>query len=821
MRLFLLLLIILSTPTVSAQKNITGIVLNSETQDPLPYATVQLTSGNETLTNIDGTFQLNTQTQDSTFRVIYIGFQSQQFSLSPKKEFYKIQLIPRKKNLKEVGLNSGKDPAIEIIKMAIQNKALNDPEKQLKSYEFKSYNKLVIDNQDRDLKADADTSSLDIQTIFSLGRSFLSEKVSTHLYKAPSSPIELVEGIKTAGFKKPVYDILSLNVQAFSLYREDYMVFKTEYAGPLSKNALSNYRYRLLDTVIKENRPSFIIYFKPKREKAVAGLEGILYLDTVSFAIQKAKAQLLGDVDLEIDHMYSFNENENIWFPSNQSVTLKPGKGGKDISVFGGSISVGTLQRKKSILNAFLSTGEIEKNLYLTSTTTYYDRKFNLELNLKKSQPTIYVTDDASRKSINFWTANRQEPFTLEDEFTSLRVERMIRMFNIERKIELKKAISNGYYPLGIIDLDLGQLVKYNRYEGFKLGLGGKTNTGFSKKYRAEGVLVYGFKDREFKYGIGAGALLNTRTGTWLNANYSKGIKEIASYNYIKGVNKFSILQPRSANIDYFYRHQTLQTSIEHRFAPDLDTEFMISTSDISQIEDYAFLNNGKLYRDYSVNEAKIGVLWRPFSKFLSTPESHTIIEKGYPQFTSQVSQSFIDFLGGDFNFTKIGLKAEYVINRINQSSTHFTLDANQSFGDIPLTSAFHASPNQPNSPDILGRFSVAGGLVFETMYFNEFFSEGQLALHMRHKFRPISISPSIRPEFSIISRHVIGDFKNTAPHQNIEFKSLKEGFSEAGLELDNIFLGFGLSAAYRYGAYHLPTFKENFSFKFTFNLTI
>lgn len=821
MRLFLLLLIILSAPTVFAQKTITGIVLNSETQDPLPYATLQLSFGNETLTNIDGTFQLNVKPLDSSFTVTYKGFRSQQISLSPEKKYYKIQLTPRPENLNEVTLYSGKDPANEIIKKAIENKSLNDPEKQLRSYEFNSYNKFIIDNQNRDIKLDADTSKLDIETIINQGRSFLSEKVSMHLYKAPNTYLEIVEGIRTEGFKKPVYDVLSLNVQAFSLYKEDYVVFNMEYASPLSKNALKNYSYRILDTVTNQNRPAFVIYFKPKREKAVAGLEGILYLDTVSFAIQKAKAQLLGAVNIEINHSYSYYETENIWFPSNQSVTLKPGKGGQDISVFGGSISVGTLQRKKSILTNFLSTGEIDKNLYLNSTTTYYNRKFNLELDLNKSQASIYVPDDASRRSANFWAANRQQPFTLEDEFTALRVERMIRMYDIERKIEVNKAISKGYYPLGIVDLDLGKLAKYNKYEGFKLGLGGKTNHYFSDKFRIEGQLVYGFKDREFKYGMGAGVLLNQRSGTWLKANYDKGIEEIASSNYIKGINEFSLIQPRSVNIDYFYRYKTFQTSVEHRFSPDIDTEFIIAKTDISQIEDYAFLNNGKLYRDFTITEAKFGFLWRPFSKFLSTPNSHLTIEKGYPQFTGQVSQSFNNFLGGDFNFTKIGLKADYIINRINQSSTQFTLDGKQSFGNIPLTQAFHASPNQPNSPDIKGRFSVAGGIVFETMYFNEFFSERQVALHIKHRFRPIAISKNIRPEFTVISRHVIGDFKNMVSHQNIEFKSLKEGYSEAGLELNKIYSGFGLSVAYRYGAYHLPTFQENFSFKFILNLTI
>jgi hypothetical protein len=57
--------------------------------------------------------------------------------------------------------------------------------------------------------------------------------------------------------------------------------------------------------------------------------------------------------------------------------------------------------------------------------------------------------------------------------------------------------------------------------------------------------------------------------------------------------------------------------------------------------------------------------------------------------------------------------------------------------------------------------------------------------------------------------------------HQNIEFNSLKHGYSEAGLELNKLLGGFGLSFAYRYGAYHLPSFKENFSFKFTLKLKI
>ena len=72
-----------------------------------------------------------------------------------------------------------------------------------------------------------------------------------------------------------------------------------------------------------------------------------------------------------------------------------------------------------------------------------------------------------------------------------------------------------------------------------------------------------------------------------------------------------------------------------------------------------------------------------------------------------------------------------------------------------------------------------------------------------------------------LISRHAIGDFSHQDRHLGIDFNTLDKGYSEAGLELNKIFWGFGLSFAYRYGAYHLPNFEDNIAFKFTFNLQI
>ena len=106
-------------------------------------------------------------------------------------------------------------------------------------------------------------------------------------------------------------------------------------------------------------------------------------------------------------------------------------------------------------------------------------------------------------------------------------------------------------------------------------------------------------------------------------------------------------------------------------------------------------------------------------------------------------------------------------------------------------------------------------------MYFNEFFSDRIATLQMRHNFAPFYIASWLNPELVITSRYAIGDFNDTGDHLNIDFNRLNKGYTESGFELNKLIYGFGISATYRYGAYHLPQFSDNLALKFTFYLEI
>ena len=384
------------------------------------------------------------------------------------------------------------------------------------------------------------------------------------------------------------------------------------------------------------------------------------------------------------------------------------------------------------------------------------------------------------------------------------------------KKIELAKSLGNGYLPSRFFDLDLRYLIKFNQYEGLRTGLGGVTNKGFSEKYKIQGYTVYGFKDDRLKYSISAGFRVSENSNTWLHASYTDDLQETGSSKFLTDRRFFQFFEPRLINIDLFHKHITKALTLEHRVSKKMLTETQLSISKIDPTYNYVFSVDNKLFANYNLSLAKISAQWNPFDTF---KEDETIT--GYPQFTLQFTQSFNDLLDGNFNFSKFDFRTVHKLKHQNKTSTEFVLSAGIADGKTPITHLYHAYPNNVNKETILQRFSVAGINSFETMYFNEFFSDRFTTLQIKHRLKPFNISRRFKPELVLISRYALGNINNINRHQNITFGTLEKGYSESGFEINRLLFGFGLSFAYRYGAYHLPEFEDNFAFKFTFNINL
>ena len=320
----------------------------------------------------------------------------------------------------------------------------------------------------------------------------------------------------------------------------------------------------------------------------------------------------------------------------------------------------------------------------------------------------------------------------------------------------LLKSIGNGYFPTKFFNIDLRYLIKFNQYEGIRSGLGGITNKAFSKRYRINTYLVYGFRDHRFKYSIGGGFRVSKETNTWINLSYTNDLEETGSTNFLTDGRFFQFFEPRLLNIDLFHKHITQAIALEHQLHPKLLTEVELATSNIDPTYSYSYVVNNEALNTFHLSTAKIGVQWSPFSEFKATDNGIKATKMGYPQFTLQYTKNFNGVLGSNLGFSKLDFKTIYRIEHRHASFSEATLISGIANGDVPLTHLYHAYPNNITKETILQRFSVAGLTSFETMYFNEFFSDKFVTFQYKFQLKPFKISERIKPYLVLISRMLL-----------------------------------------------------------------
>ena len=389
------------------------------------------------------------------------------------------------------------------------------------------------------------------------------------------------------------------------------------------------------------------------------------------------------------------------------------------------------------------------------------------------------------------------------------------------KKKEFTKQIGNGYLPTKYFNFDLRYLIKFNQYEGVRTGIGGVTNDAFSEKYRINSYVVYGFRDHRFKYSIGGGFKISEETNTWLNIAYTDDLQETGSTKFLTDKRFFQFFEPRLLNIDLFHKNITKLIALEHQINPKLITETELAVSNIDPTYNYGYVLNNNVLSTFKISTAKIAFQWSPFSVFEPSEKGVTETKDGFPKFTLQYTKSFNDVFESDFGFSKFDFRTIHQIGNIDEGLSEIILVSGITNGDTPLTHLYHAYPNNIRKETILQRFSVAGLNSFETMYFNEFFSDKFATIQLKHYLKPFNVSERYKPQLVLITRYAIGDIKEPQRHQNVTFGSLKKGYTESGFEINKLFFGFGLSFTYRYGAYHLPKMEDNVAFKFTFNVTL
>lgn len=809
--------------SLQAQFQLNGVVKESASKKPLAFASIATATGLNTITDVDGKFSISSLAPISEFTVSYVGYEKKITSTEPGKTFYLISLEQNTNDLKEV-IVPRENPAVAIIRKTIARKEQNNPQKKLSSFDFKCYNKLVITANPDSISSKIDTleltnknpkidsSNYKFKEMILKQHLFQTEKVSLYQYKNNRLK-ETILGSKMAGLKQPIYEILGFKLQSFSIYDSSYELFETKYNSPIANDAITEYKYQLLDSTYIEDRKVVMIHFKNKKKNKASGLEGVLYIDPATFAIAKAVMRIKGVLDISGTHEFTFVPKEQLWFPSAKTFKIVKGNNDDDLKLLGGTIQF---------------EGDAEKDfkprkkgasdfIYLLSKSTNFEVQFNQPITIKKGAIALEINKEASNRTDDFWNKYRKDSLDIRSQKTYKVLDSIAVKNQIERKIIIGRRLINGYIPLGVADLDLKKFISYNNYEGFRLGAGGITNDRLSKNFRIEGYAAYGTKDGEFKYSIGTGTRLGETTNSWFGISYTDDVREIASTVFTIDKRGFKIYDPRPFNISTFYNYKSWKAFIETKFIPKTESVWEIATTSIAPKFDYSYVLNGKTFTDYTMTTAMVSLKWSPFSDYMQTPTGRVEVEKRFPKFTFQFTKSVPKMASNDFDFGKIDLRTEFEKKYLNGQKTSMLIQGGYAFGDLPLSHLYSISPNNITKETILQRITFAGKNSFETMYYNEFFSSEYVQFQFKHGFKKITLFKKVKPSFVFVTRMAWGNLHHAERHQGLDFKTLNKGYFESGIELNQIYKGIGLVGFYRYGPNGLLKFEDNIAVKISY----
>lgn len=825
------LLLFLFSISLQAQFHISGIVKESGSNKTLPFATISTNNGINSISDVDGKFEINSKTTIVSFTVSYIGYNKIKVEVQKNKLFFNLKLTPKTDRLNEI-IISNENTALSIIKKTIVLKNNNDPQKRLSNFAFKNYNKLIVSaNPDsisgqidsvfvRKYKQGAlykiDSTNYKFKNTVSKRHLFQTEKVSQHQF-SNNQLKETILGTKMAGLKQPLYEIIAFNLQSFSIYDPKYELFETKYNSPIADDAVKEYNYKLLDTVAINGRSSYMIYFKNKKKSKAKGLEGVLYIDQNNFAVSKAIMRIRGLLNISGTHEFEYLPEENIWFPVHKTFQIIKGHNDDDINIFGG-----TIQFDGDIEQDFKSRKKQPSDyIYLRSENHIFDIQKNKNTPIENPYFTVEINKNAFDKDESFWEQYRKDSIDIRFKKTYSELDSIAIKKKFANRLFFGKKIINGYLPIGFFDLDLRKIFSYNNYEGFRLGLGGVTNERLSKNFRVEGYYAYGTKDGIFKGSIGAAAKINQQANSWLGFSYTDDIREIASTSFSIEKKPYKIYDPRPINISTFYNYISWKSYFESKLIPKTESIWEIAQAEIQPKFNYAFNPKNQLYTHYTMTTAMVSLQWSPFSDFMQTPTGQIEIEKRFPKFSFQYTQSLGRVLNNDFDFSKFDFKTEYEKKYLNGQKTSLLFQAGYALGDVPLTHLYNTSPNNITKETIIQRITFGGKNSFETMFFNEFFSNKYSLFQIKHAFNRVTLFKKVKPSLVLVSRMAWGDLDNPEEHLGLNFKTLNRGYFESGIELNQIFNGLGLTTFFRYGPNQLAKFEDNIAIKLSYVLNL
>lgn len=778
--------------------------MSAENFSPISGATVTCNGKTLGYTNSEGVIDFRTKCKKVD--VSAKGYYEADVVVDKIMEISLVKADPKVQSIEAVIINDKSDPeALKILTKVNERFKENAPQ-SLDSYTFRSYEKISLDfDQDsiQNYKAALDRrldslaqlpkktqtekkkkdslEELKILKLFGESKPFLWERASEFLYsKKYGEKINILDN-RVAGLQQPVYEMLALRSNRNREPRE------------VRAENRSLYRYFLTDSIEIDGRKNYVIRFRQVDNKSAVNrrrYNGYIYIDAETYGLKKIESNSNKRTEGSITSIWTPIDNK--WFLLKENLKIRMGQ-----------VSFANQKDKDDDAEKSVEKKRQRFGNYVYMTADYFDFVTPIEVKKKDFSGYSMSVKNSDGTLIQQY---RTDSLSAREKLTYEKIDSVGKKYRLDQKLNIFGALLRGKIRAGIVDIDAGEIFKYNKYESVRLGFAAKLNEKFNAYFSPDAYFAYGFKDHTWKYGVGLDWHTTLERTSFFRAEYYNDV--VAAGRFNEGLWNFKMKFMNSGidlNNDRFYHFQGAKISYETDLSNALTLKISAKKDEEEAKFSYDYMNLGNAFKNFST---QLTLKYAPNSKNIMTPAGKYSYEQNYPEFYLNYEQA-LKTLGGDFDYSRIDFLMQHRF-RTDAGVTGLRLYAGWLSGKAPIW--HHFAMNGLSNDHNKLNFNLTSFLGFATMQGGKYYADQFVGYYFTHRipwyFRTFGKTTS---SIDLVYKGIVGDMKNPEYHQ-FEFEVLNHFYQEIGLEANN-FLGtpFNLGFFYRVGHYATGNFKDNF----------
>ncbi len=735
--LFLFLsILLLGSSDLYAQKvtRVRGTVIDAKTKEPLPFVNIIFVGKNiGTITDYNGKYNIETQWASNQIEASLLGYKKQYKSVTKEKnQIINFQLETNTVILDEVTIISKKkryrnknNPAVELIKKVVKNKKLNRKE-HLNYYQYEKYEKIEFDLNNITEKFRKKKVFKKFQFIFNYvdtaeinGKPYLpiflkETKSDVYYRKKPKDQKEYVNGVKMIGFhdyidNEGVGFMIDNMYQDIDIYNNNITLLTNQFISPISNIAPSIYKFHIIDTLNINGYNCINLAFQPRNKQAFA-FKGNLYItNDDKYSVVKVNMRVMDDInlnfvnDMQIIQEFSFINNE-VWMITRDKVIV-------DFNI--GKTGTGMFGKKTVLYDGYLFNKEIQDTIF-------------------KGIENKILVKGYNKKDNEYWKKNRIAKLSKQEKNIYVMVDSVKSVPAFKRTMDVIMLLVAGYWNFNKIDIGpVNTFYSFNDIEGFRLRVGGRTSDKFSKQFRLDGFVVYGFKDERFKYSARATLSLNKRPlkerpQHTIMAMYQRETNFPGMEMMFINEDNFFLSFKRGVADKILYYNMF---KLEHYrdWGNDISTTISLKHTIQEAGGNWSFNYDDYTMKNITSSEIITKIRFAPNEKFYQGMDYKTPVISKYPIFQLTYTQGFKDILNSDFQYSKLKFNFFKRFYVSPFGFTNFEIEAGKVFSEtIPYTNLYIHRANQTYSYQLRS---------YNLMNFLEFVSDEYAALFVEHHF--------------------------------------------------------------------------------------